>query len=74
MTIVSHASKLFGKHFRALLMPFIAQITAGTQYGEGMHGGETGLERLFLTQSIELIRSSQMCAITLFTDIIGAYA
>ena len=54
-------------------MPSIEQITNETQFGGGLHGGETAIAHLALKSGEDLIEAQGLCPITLFTDIAGAF-
>ena len=72
--ICVHSGKLFGKRYRTELLPAISGATEQTQFGEGMHGGETAVARLGLRAAGDWITSRGQCCITLYTDIAGAFA
>ena len=74
VTICVHTGKLFGKHSRTELLPAISGATEQTQFGEGMHGGETAVAHLGLNAAGDWITSCGKCCITLYTDIAGAFA
>ena len=48
VAICSHGGKLYAKHNRSQLLPTVAKLTEDTQFGGGLHGGETAIAHLCL--------------------------
>ena len=74
INLADHTATIFGKTIRTSLMPALSDVTCATQFGSGLHGGETAIAHLCLRSFFEIGRLMKKTVATLFLDIVTAFA
>ena len=74
VAITVHDGKLFSRFYRNNMIGTVDSLTEDTQFGGGLHGGETAIAHLALKAAADVISQSGRSPVFLFTDIAGAFA
>ena len=68
------SGKAIGKLIRSRLLPAASALSVSTQFGGGMHGGETAFAHLYLRLIIDSCIESRLSCAVLFFDVVAAFA
>ena len=72
--LADDSGKSVGKLIRSRLLPAASSLSVSTQFGGGMHGGETAFAHLYLRLMIDAaLNSATSCSICFF-DVVAAFA
>ena len=74
VSIANHLPKLVTRHIRRALMGDFEDKVLTTQWGSGIHGGETAVAHLYIRNCIDIARRAGHSIALLFLDIHTAFA
>ena len=74
ISLGKYMAKLHGRWIRQKLLPALSSLTKCTQWGAGLHGGDTSLAHLQFRAYFEIALAERLCFAALFLDISTAFA
>ncbi len=74
VNLADNSAKVFGKRIRSSLLEPLQACTFETQFGSGLHGGETAIAHLYLRAVLDYGHVAKKAVAILFLDIVTAFA